>query len=206
MDASTRQFLKQRLLIAVAVLTLVMIAIRIGVLVFGNPSRDNAVRFVLVIVLGCVWLFLKYKQNLSLQTLRILAAVVIAMPMIEVIAIQIQESESLALAGRLDEIPVLTLSINMATALLISLYSTFLASTWKRTAIIAGVMALTPSLAAWIHGNVSDNLVDARMVPFAGPLLTILTAAVATAARALCPSNAVGSRGRTQLWPIPIAR
>jgi len=182
MNASTRQFLKRRLMIAVAVLTFVMFATRFGALVLGDPARDRAVRFGLVIVLGSVLLFLKFKQNVSWQTLRTLVAIVIAMPMLELIEIQIQECEELALAGRLDEIPVLTLSINMVTALLISLYSTFLPSTWKRTAIITTVMALTPSSVAWIQGSVSENLADARMVPFAGPLLTMLTAAVATAA------------------------
>ncbi|TWU44188.1 Serine/threonine-protein kinase Pkn1 [Novipirellula aureliae] len=181
MNASTRQFLRQRMMIAVTVLTLVLIAIRFGALILGDPARDNAVRFGLVFILVSVLLFLKFKQNVSLRTLRILVAIVIAMPMLEVIEIQIQECEDLALAGRLVEIPVLMLSIHLVTALLISLYSTFLPSTWKRTAIVTTLMALTPSLVAWIQGSVSESLVDARMVPFAGPLLTTLTAAVATA-------------------------
>ena len=181
MNASSRQFLKRRLLIAVAVLTVVMTSIRIGVFAFGDPARDNAFRLGLVIVLASIWFVLKYKHALSLRTLRILVAIVVAMPMFELIEIQIQESEDLALAGRLDEIPVLMLSINMATALLISLYSTFLPSNWKRTAVIAGVMAVAPAIVAWIHGNLSKALSETEMVPFVGPLLTSLTAGVATA-------------------------
>lgn len=181
MDASMRKLLRGRLLVAVVALLIVVICIRTAVWFFGDSEGQHTFHFVpLAVLFGIAW-FLRSNQQVSLKSIRLLLIVIIAIPMVELMVIQVEECNRLVSVGRLNEIPLLNVSVSFATSVLIGLFATFLPSTWKRTAIIGGAMALTPSITAWVHGTVTDGLAEARMVPFISPVLTILSAAIAAA-------------------------
>ncbi|MEM9645316.1 MAG: serine/threonine-protein kinase [Planctomycetota bacterium] len=181
-DSATAQLMRKRLMVATAVVVAVMIAARVGVWLFGKQAdEDISIRIGGLLILAAVYWLLRSKSDFSLRAIRICGAVVTAIPAIEVMIIQVRESHRLAIEGTPEEIPLLTTTTSFAMALLISLYSTFLPAPWRRTAVAAGLMAITPSIVAWCQGHWSAPLQGVDMMPFASFMLIFLVAAVATA-------------------------
>ncbi|MEM9943694.1 MAG: protein kinase, partial [Planctomycetota bacterium] len=180
-DESTRVLLQQRLFTASCTLLCMMAVVKILVFIYGGLDVwQFSTRLLSISVLSATALYLKRNPEAPLITLRAIEIVVLAVPLIEAIAVQLIETQELFVSGNFDEIPALHATLGTAVAIFISIYGLFIPSPWQRTAVITGTMAILPPLVTLFQMRVEPMLAIPELPILINAVLLVMMACVAT--------------------------
>ena len=182
-DESTRQLLWERLIIASCILATMTSVVQ--VLVWVNDRLSTTTTVARVTAIAClvgVVLLLKCRPNLSLKQLRWVEIVIVAVPLMEVLFIQHQETIRLIELGKAIQVPTLMGAIGGVICLFVATYAMFIPSNWQRTAVIAFTSATLPTILTAIQFANIEGLSEMDLPTFATPFLLYSTATVATVA------------------------
>lgn len=180
-DEGIRQLLRDRLLIVVACLVVVMLVVSVILaLNIGLMPGSVGLRAMAICLLVGIMLFLKFSDHVSIVMLRRIELLVIAVPLIEMVLLQTFRTELQITLGAPEEIPSVRATVAVAACLLIAMYGIFIPSTWQRTAVITSFVALFPGLTAWIQMRLDLRPEPYDSFNYALPTLTLSMAIVAT--------------------------
>ena len=182
-DESTRQLLRERLIIA-AILLAGMIAVVQVIVSFNGTFWTNATlaRLAVVTTLTGVVMLLRGRPNLTLNQLRWTEIVVVVVPLFEVLYIQHLETTRLIEIGKPHQVPMLMGSIGGVICLFVATYAMFIPSNWRRTAVVAFASAILPTILTAVQFANVAGLRHIEYPGFATPFLLFTTAVVATIA------------------------
>ena len=182
-DESTRQLLRERLIIASVILATTFAVVQLLVWLNGmNSTTAMLARIEVVVCLFGVVLLLKRRPNLSLKQLRWIEIFVVAVPLLELLYVQYLETNRLIEIGNPYQAPALMGSIGGVICLLVATYAMFIPSNWRRTAVIAFVSATLPTILTVLQFKYISGLQGVDFIRFATPFLLFATATVATIA------------------------
>ena len=182
-DESTRQLLRERLIIA-AILIAMMITI-VQVLVSFNGSFWSTATLARLAVISClagIVALLNWRPSLSLNQLRWIEILVVIVPLAEVLLIQHLETTRLIEIGKPYQVPTLMVSIGGVVCLFVATYAMFIPSNWRRTAVVGLVSAVLPTILTAVQFTNVTGLREIEYPGFATPFLLFTTAMVATVA------------------------
>lgn len=180
---STRQLLRERLLMASGILAALIATVQLIVSLSG-PLMTTALATRLIsfaCLIGVVFL-LRERPQLPLSQMRWLEILVVAAPITQVLFIQYLETERLIGIGKAYQVPALMASIGAAVSLFIATYAMFIPANWRRTAVIAFTAAALPSVLTAVQFANTSGLKEVDYPGFATPFLLFATAVVATVA------------------------
>ncbi|MEZ6059700.1 MAG: serine/threonine-protein kinase [Planctomycetaceae bacterium] len=179
---ATRQLLRQRLMIAAGAVLLIMIAVT--VIMATNDEFHGQGLMVRPLAIGlivAVVVVLWRVPTISMAALRRLELVVIAVPVIELLIVQVIRTRIYATQGELQTVETVRAAVGVAVCVLVATYGMFIPGTWRRTAVVTGLTASLPTIVAMIHTWVDPRLADSvDAAQFAVSTLTLSMAAVAT--------------------------
>ena len=182
-DESTRQLLRERLIIASIILATTFAVVQM--LVWLNNIHSTTATLARIEVVVCLFgvvLLLKRRPSLSLKQLRWVEIFIVAVPLLELLYVQHLETSRLIEIGKPFQVTALMGSVGGVICLLVATYAMFIPSNWQRTAVIAFAAATLPTLlTAFQFANVS-GLQQVDYPSFATPFLLFATATVATIA------------------------
>lgn len=183
-DESTRQLLRHRLLVASILALCILVMLKVVSVVFGGAVfNDLLLRMPtsLVLVLGVILLYRTPKASFGvLRALEFFGGFILATDCIWVLA---TETFKRVDAGRFETLPTVFMAISFAIAIFIAIYGMFIPSDWRRTAIVTGIYALVPTVAAIVLQR--SYATEIALEDFPGviaPILTLMMALVATQA------------------------
>lgn len=181
-DEGIRQLLRTRLIIVTACLIVVMIMVAVMMaLDIGLMPGSIGMRALAIILLVGIMAFLQFSDHVSMVMLRRIELLIVAVPLIEMVLLQTFRTEMQLTLGETEAIPSIRATVGLAACVLVAMYGIFIPSTWQRTALVTGCVALLPSLAAWIQLQRIEQLgLEDPAFNLAIPTLTISMAVVAT--------------------------
>ena len=182
-DESTRQLLRERLIIASVILASTIALVQ--VIVSFNGSLWTAATLARLTVVTClvgIVTLLKLRPSLSMNQLRWIEIIVVVVPLAEVLFIQNLETCRLIGIGKPYQVPALMGSIGGVISLFIATYAMFIPSNWRRTAVVGFVSAALPTILTAIQFENVAGLQDVEYPGFATPFLLFTTAVVGTVA------------------------
>ncbi len=178
---STRKLLRERLLIAILTLIVIIVSVKLIILLTGQATtRTFITRLVTLTLLAGVWWTIKRVPAMPLGRLRLLELSVVFVPLLEVMLVQHYETLRLIGSDEVARVPVLLASIGSVVGLFIAIYGIFIPSNWRRTAVIVLTAALLPSIMAFFQYQLIDELKTAVPLGFATPMVLMMMALVAT--------------------------
>lgn len=182
-EESTRQLLRERLLMASGILAALIATVQLFVSLSG-PLLTTALvaRLVAFACLIGVVILLRQRPHLPLGQMRWLELLVVAAPITQVLFIQYLETERLIGIGKPYQVPTLMASIGGAVSLFIATYAMFIPANWRRTAVVAFTSAALPTILTAIQFEYDSGLEGVDYPGFATPFLLFATAIVATVA------------------------
>jgi len=157
-----------------------------GVLTIITALNDQifpagyGLRILATVLLISVILFLRRSERPSVAALRKVELLVIAIPVTEMVILQIFRTEY---GMEIDDLVTLhsyRASIGMANCVVIAMYGIFIPSTWQRTAVITTTAALLPTITALIHISQYEVLQQGGTYNFVIPTFSLSMAAIAT--------------------------
>ena len=182
-DESTRQLLRERLIIASVILATTFAVVQLLVWLNGmNSTTAMLARIEVVVCLSGVVLLIKRRPDLSLKQLRWIEIFVVAIPLLELLYVQYLETNRLIEIGNPYQVPALMGAIGGVICLLVATYAMFIPSNWRRTAVIAFVSATLPTILTVLQFKYISGLQGVEFIRFATPFLLFATATVATIA------------------------
>lgn len=143
---------------------------------------DFLTRLTAVVVLAATLSYLYKNEKVSLFLLRIFEFIVFAIPIAEALLVLVQEVQKRTVSGQLDEIPALFALISFAIGIFIAIYGMFIPTNWKRTLVIAGIAAISPTVVAMVHQFFIECVAFTDYPGAIAPMMTIMMAAVAVQA------------------------
>lgn len=181
-DEGVRQLLRTRLIIVTACLIVVMIVVAVMMaLDIGLLPGNIGMRALAIILLVGIMAFLQYSDHVSMVMLRRIELLIVAVPLIEMVLLQTFRTEMQLNLGETAQISSIRATVGLAACLLVAMYGIFIPSTWQRTALVTGCVALMPSLAAWFQLRRLEELgLEEATYDLVIPTLTISMAVVAT--------------------------
>ena len=182
-NESTRQLLRERLIMAALILAAMISIVQVIVSVNGSHSLWTAATGTRVVAVACLAgmvLLLKRRSNLTLYQLRWVEVVVVAVPIVEVLIIQYLESNRLIEIGKPYQVPTLMAAVGGVICLSVATYAMFIPSNWRRTAVVAFTSAILPIILTAIQFAYIADLQTVEYPGFATPFLLFMTAIVAT--------------------------
>ena len=182
-DESTRQLLRERLIIAAVILATMLAAVQVIVWFSGRLTTTTTVtRISAVVSLIGIAILLGRRPSLTLSRLRWLEIVIVAVPLAVVLIVQHLETVRLLAIGKPFQVPTLMVSIGGVICLIVATYAMFIPSNWRRTAMVAFVSAALPTILTAIQFAYVSDLRDVEYPGFPTPFLLFTTAIVATLA------------------------
>ena len=182
-DESTRQLLRERLIIASAILATTFGVVQFLVWLNNRHSLASTLaRLEVVVCLFGVVLLLRRRPNFALKHLRWIEIFIVAVPLLELLFVQHLETSRLIELGKPHQVAELMGSIGGVICLLVATYAMFIPSNWRRTAIIAFVAAALPTLLTVYQFTNVKGLQGIEPPSFATTFLLFTTATVATIA------------------------
>ena len=189
-DESTRQLLRNRLILAIKLflglaIAFTLLSATLRVLGLSQVTVSELSSHVIgLFILSIALVVLTRNPNLSLAQLRRCELLILLVPITELVLVLCAQSSLLVAEGRVAELPILRTLIGMTNCTLITLYGMFIPNPWRRTALVTGVAAVIPSAAIALHGVLDQRLLspEAIRLDIALPvlLLTIAAACIAT--------------------------
>ena len=182
-NESTRQLLRERLIMAALILAAMISIVQVIVSVNGSHSLWTAATGTRVVAVACLAgmvLLLRQRENLTLFQLRWVEVIVVAVPIVEVLIIQYLESNRLIEIGKPYQVPTLMAAVGGVICLSVATYAMFIPSNWRRTAVVAFTSALLPIILTAIQFANIPGLKEIEYPGFATPFLLFMTAIVAT--------------------------
>ncbi len=147
----------------------------------GLMPGSIGLRAMAVILLVGIMGFLQFSDHVSTVMLRRIELLIVAVPIIEMVLLQTFRTEMQLTLGEPEAIHSIRATVGLAACVLIAMYGIFIPSTWQRTAIVTGCVALLPSVAALVQLQRNGQLVvDSSNFNYAIPTLTLCMAVVAT--------------------------
>ena len=178
-DETTRELLRQRLMIASVILVSVMIAVTIVSAITDQiQSHTFLIRSFATTVLTGIFFFLRRFRRVSQNTLRTVEVFVVAIPIMEMMSVLVLQSESLVAAGKASEVATLRVAIGSAVSLVIAIYGMFIPARWIRTAFVTGIAACMPTMVGLIHAQFNEALRPGEFASIALVSMTTLAMAV----------------------------
>ncbi len=181
---STRLLLRERLIVAAYSLLCIAAVFTVITMVIANVGWfEIVVRLVGAVAIVAILAYLKGHAAVGLPRLRIFELVLLSIPVIEILTILVHQTEFLVAEGKLTEVTILRSVVSLAICMVITLYGMFIPGTWRRTAVITGVVACLPMATAMIQTEFNPLLqsAEAIRVDVALPVF-LLTAAIAAIA------------------------
>ena len=182
-DESTRQLLRERLIIASIIIATMIAVVQLIVSFNGTLwTAATLARLTVVTCLVAIVALLKWGRSLTLYQLRWIEIIVVVVPLVEVLFIQNLETCRLIEIGKHYQVPTLMGAIGGVVCLFIATYAMFIPSNWKRTAVVAFVSAALPTILTALQFRYVSGLQEIEYPGFATPFLLFTTAIVATVA------------------------
>ena len=181
-NESTRQLLRERLIMAAIILATMISVVQVLVLFNGSLwwSIATVARVSAIVFLAGMVFLLKQSASLTLYQLRWVEVSIVAVPLLEVLFIQYHESNRLIDLGKPYQVPMLMGSVGGVVCLFIATYAMFIPSDWRRTAVVAFVSAILPTVLTAVQFANVEGLQAVEYPGFATPFLLFTTAIVAT--------------------------
>ena len=181
-NESTRQLLRERLIMAATILAAMITVVQVLVLFNGSEwwSTATVARIDAIVLLAGMVLLLKRWSSLTLHQLRWVEVFIVAVPLLEVLFIQYHETNRLIEIGKPYQVPTLMGSVGGVVCLFVATYAMFIPSNWRRTAAVAFASAILPLIMTAIQFAYVSGLQTVEYPGFATPFLLFTTAIVAT--------------------------
>ncbi len=180
-EEGTQRLLRWRLLVVGATLVSIMTVLTIMTVINGQfLPAGFGLRLLTTGLLLVVTIFLQRSGRPSVAALRRVEVLIMAVPMTEMVLLQIFRTEVSLESGDLVTIPAYRASIGIASCVLIAMYGIFIPSTWQRTAVITTTAAILPTATALIHIQMYEQLQNMLPYNYVIPTLTLSMAGIAT--------------------------
>lgn len=182
-NESTRRLLRERLIMAMGVIASLMLIAQVLNFIMGMASTATLTsRMAAATVLIGSTVYLWSRPTVELAILRWLEAVVVVVPLAEVLLVQHLETRRLIDQGKASQFPTLAAALGSVFVLFIATYAMFIPSNWRRTAVVAFAYAIVATAMTNVQFATIPELAEVEYPRFTTSFVLFATAIIATVA------------------------